>query len=366
MNEKQISIYNKMTQFTHLKDYPLNCSIFIYADNLFGKHLLQLLKNKRPDVQVLGFVSSFEKNKVSGLPCIVPEQLHEQKFDYVVITLFHYLDDIQDVIASFDQDKVRLNLVSNLAYHGPFLSNPTAGKEQQIKFVHDALQTEQDRKLWQVLISAMQTDSVVEVVDWFLQHNKTELHYLEHFSLREGDIVLEGGVFDGHTSCRFAEQVGDSGHVYGFDPLGKKYATTAFKKYQSIVHRIDVLPCAIADKEGEIFFNLDGAATKMANEGTLVRVVSMDDFVEEQQLSSVDFIKMDVEGAEPLALKGVWKSIETYRPALAISIYHGVDQYLDIPFQLISDLKDYVFNLGCYSVEGLETVIYCTPKERLL
>ena len=365
MNEKQITIYNQMTHFTHLEDYPQNCSIFIYADNLFGKHLFELLKNKRADIKILGFVSSFAKDEVLGLPCILPEQLQNQHFDYIVITLFHYLEDIQEHISSFDQDKIRLNLVSNLAYHGNFLSNPTAGKEQQIKFVNDALQTEQDRKLWQVLINAMETDSVTEVVDWFLQHNKTELHYLEHFTLKEGDIVLEGGVFDGYTSCRFAEQVGDSGHVYGFDPFGEKFAKPAFNKYQSVAHRIDVLPCAIADKEGELFFTLDGAATKMADEGTLIKVVSMDDFVEEQQLPSVDFIKMDVEGAEPLALKGVWKSIETYRPALAISIYHGVDQYLDIPFQLMSDLKDYVFNLGCYSVEGLETVIYCTPKEKL-
>jgi FkbM family methyltransferase len=365
MNEKQITIYNKMTHFTRIEDYPQNCSIYIYADNLFGQHLFQLLTNKRPDIKILGFVSSFEKGDVLGLPCILPKQLHDHPFDFVVITLFHYLEEIQECIASIDEDKIRLNLVSNLAYHGRFLSDPTKDKEQQIKFVHDRLQTEQDRKLWQVLINAMKTDSVTEVVTWFLQNNKTELHYLEYFSLRDGDIVLEGGVFDGHTSCRFAEQVGDTGHVYGFDPLGEKFATAAFNKYQSVVHRIDVLPCAIADKEGEIYFNLDGAATKMADEGTLVRVISMDDFVEEQKLPSVDFIKMDVEGAEPLALKGVWKSIETYRPALAISIYHGVDQYLDIPFQLMTDLKDYVFNLGCYSVEGLETVIYCTPKERL-
>jgi len=365
MNEKQITLFKKMTHFSHLEDYPQNCSIYIFADNLFGLHLHQLLKSKRPDIKILGFVSSFKKDEVSGIPCILPQQLPDQHFDFVVITLFHYLEEIQEHITSLDQDKVRLNLVSNLAYHGRFLPNPTEGKEQQIKFVHDALQTEEDRKLWQVLVNAMQTDSVTEVVDWFLQHNKTELHYLEYFSLQEGDIVLEGGVFDGYTSCRFAEQVGDAGHVYGFDPLGDKFATTAFEKYQSVVHRIDVQPYAIADKEGEVFFNLDGAATKMANKGTRVRVISMDDFVEEQQLPSVDFIKMDVEGAEPLALKGVWKSIKTYRPKLAISIYHGVDQYLDIPFQLISDLEDYVFNLGCYSVEGLETVLYCTPKEKL-
>ena len=47
---------------------------------------------------------------------------------------------------------------------------------------------------------------------------------------------------------------------------------------------------------------------------------------------------MDIEGAELPALKGAERSIKRYRPNLAISIYHSLDDFLDIP-EYINSLK---------------------------
>ncbi len=366
MNEKQIAIYSELDKFLSLDDYPKNAKIFIYSDNIFGRHLKLLLEIERPDVCVLGFVNSFAEGTVASVPRVLPDALKTQNYDFVVITLINFIDDIVERISFVEQSKLRINLVGNLSYYGHYEPNPTLNKDEKIRVVETALKDPKDRQLWTILINALRNRSMQNLVDWFIEYNNVDFHYLEYCNLKAGDTVLEGGVFDGNTSCRFAEIVGDAGHVYSFDPLGDEYASETLQKNAAIVHRINIFPYAISNTEGEVCFDIDGPGSCVADEGGMrVRSIALDDFVAEKNLQRVDFIKMDIEGAEPEALEGVWKSVEKFRPALAISIYHRCNQFIDIPFFLVDKLKNYTFNLSCYSYEGLETVFYCTPDERV-
>ena len=53
-----------------------------------------------------------------------------------------------------------------------------------------------------------------------------------------------------------------------------------------------------------------------------VPVYTLDEIVDTLGLDRVDFIKMDIEGAEPEALKGAERTIVRFKPKLAISVYH--------------------------------------------
>ena len=59
--------------------------------------------------------------------------------------------------------------------------------------------------------------------------------------------------------------------------------------------------------------------------GIEVPVTTIDDLVTELRLDRVDFIKMDIEGAERNALRGGQDTIRRFRPRLAISAYHLPD-----------------------------------------
>ena len=47
-------------------------------------------------------------------------------------------------------------------------------------------------------------------------------------------------------------------------------------------------------------------------------------------MERVDFIKMDIEGAEPKALIGAERTIREHRPQLAISVYHDLKHFASI------------------------------------
>ena len=82
----------------------------------------------------------------------------------------------------------------------------------------------------------------------------------------------------------------------------------------------------------------------------------------EQGLDRLDFIKMDIEGAEIEALKGAEASIRHFKPKLAICLYHRLSDFHDIP-RLLSNLDlGYVFHIRHFTVHAEETMLFATAK----
>jgi hypothetical protein len=77
----------------------------------------------------------------------------------------------------------------------------------------------------------------------------------------------------------------------------------------------------------------------------------------------VDFIKLDVEGAELDVLKGAREVLKRDRPQLAVCIYHKKEDLFRIPLFLSGVLKNYKYRLGHYSSTFWDTVWYAIPQE---
>lgn len=76
------------------------------------------------------------------------------------------------------------------------------------------------------------------------------------------------------------------------------------------------------------------------------------------------YIKMDIEGMESEALIGAMKTIEQFRPKLAISIYHSDEDMIEIIRFIKSHYCFYDFYIRHYSGFFADTVLYCIPKSR--
>ena len=80
----------------------------------------------------------------------------------------------------------------------------------------------------------------------------------------------------------------------------------------------------------------------------------------------IDLIKIDIEGEELNALKGAIKIIKKHRPFLIIACYHGANQFFQIPNFLMHKLRFYKYELQTYRSDGIDTVVYCLPNEKLV
>jgi len=77
--------------------------------------------------------------------------------------------------------------------------------------------------------------------------------------------------------------------------------------------------------------------------------------VSELKLERVDFIKMDIEGAERRALAGAYSTLKKYRPRLAIAAYHLPDDPEIIPRVVNSTWSGY--RMGCGPCNEYDYVI---------
>jgi FkbM family methyltransferase len=85
------------------------------------------------------------------------------------------------------------------------------------------------------------------------------------------------------------------------------------------------------------------------------QIVSLDSFL---QGARIDFLKADIEGAEMDMLRGAEQTIRQYKPKLAISIYHSIWDFYQIPLYVKSLVPEYHLAIRHYSSCDAEMVLY--------
>ncbi|MCL4401687.1 MAG: FkbM family methyltransferase, partial [Acidobacteria bacterium] len=87
--------------------------------------------------------------------------------------------------------------------------------------------------------------------------------------------------------------------------------------------------------------------------GVQVPLTTIDTLVAELKLERVDYIKMDIEGAERKALAGARKTLANYHPRMALSAYHVPTDPEKIPELIHQTWPGYRMECGpCAETEG--------------
>ena len=185
-----------------------------------------------------------------------------------------------------------------------------------------------------------------------------------------GDIVLDAGACWGDTALYFAHKTGVKGRVYSFEFIPDNIAL--FEKNRSMNPRlaevIELLNHPVSNKdEVKIFFKDNGPGSQIefepfAEQTGSTTTITIDSFVKQWGITRVDFIKMDIEGAELAALEGAVETIKKYKPKLAIAIYHSIDDLANIP-NWILDLKlGYEIFIDHFTIHSEETICFARIK----
>jgi FkbM family methyltransferase len=164
--------------------------------------------------------------------------------------------------------------------------------------------------------------------------------------VEEGDIVIDCGANIGVASLRFAKRAGKSGKVIAIEPEENNYEALQKTAKLNEGRVAPIIPLKVAvykeNCEVELFLNdLDFSAhsiyqkrkkkeTRLRIEFEKVKALKIDTLVEELGLERVDFIKMDIEGAEVDALIGAEETISQFKPKLAICTYHRSTDPIEI------------------------------------
>lgn len=142
----------------------------------------------------------------------------------------------------------------------------------------------------------------------------TEIEFVRQ-SLQPGNVFLDVGANAGAYTIIAAKEVGTTGHVYAFEPGVRELSLLRHNIAINNLTNVTVIEKAVSNYKGTTKFAIsqDGAMNSLAEtnhpqqkiaEWQTVEIISLDDFVEDFGVQKLDFIKIDVEGAEHLVFEG--------------------------------------------------------------
>ena len=185
------------------------------------------------------------------------------------------------------------------------------------------------------------------------------------------DVVIDGGGCWGDSAIYFSHLAGPNGRVFTFEflPDNLKIMARNFAINPELAERIQIVENPLWSTEGkEMEFLCDGPATRL-NSGGLssdahvrVKTITIDALVKSQNLSRVNFIKFDIEGAELEALRGAENTIRQFRPKMALCVYHCPTHFTQLARFVHEIHPDYNFSMDHFSNGPWETVLYAAPR----
>jgi FkbM family methyltransferase len=159
--------------------------------------------------------------------------------------------------------------------------------------------------------------------------------------VQPGDVVYDLGANIGWYSLLAGRRVGPAGKVVAFEPFIENAAYLERNAARNGLANVVVVPAAVGDEDGWAMFlahgSLQGRLDKRGNDAPAkgrtgrdldsrrripVPVLALDTWIAQAEQAPPSLVKIDIEGAEIRALRGMRETLRSARPTLIIEL-HG-------------------------------------------
>ena len=176
-------------------------------------------------------------------------------------------------------------------------------------------------------------DQIQRQIYFFGAYEPVEVYLLTHL-LQPGMVVIDAGANVGQHTLIAAVEVGRHGEVHAFEPVPKNFrrlmahvsdnglADTVRTNRTALWHEAETVRLSLgSDKASDGGYTI--GVPPEAVDTVACPGVRLDDYVAERKLDRVDFVKMDIEGAEWFALQGAASVLARWRPTMLVEINRG-------------------------------------------
>ena len=163
---------------------------------------------------------------------------------------------------------------------------------------------------------------------FYYKNGIDELNNKKYF---ENKAIIDVGAFIGDSACVLSQYTKDK--IYSFEAVQEHFDYMQQTIKMNNLKNVVTEKYALGEKEGEVNIRVMSSGSSidpvMVKEPTKIetcKVITLDEYVREKNIN-VGLIKVDVEGAEQMFLKGAINTIKQYKPAMLISIYHNINDF---------------------------------------
>lgn len=159
--------------------------------------------------------------------------------------------------------------------------------------------------------------------------------YTTYYSLKKGDVVIDAGAYSGLFTIYASKKVGNNGKVLAYEP--NPYNLVFLRKNIELnnIHNVTVIEKGLFDRKDKLPFDIQSVGSNIVSihnafykRRTLnkIQVDTLDNEMKRLNVKKINFLKMDIEGAEINAVEGMEQTIKN-NPNMhfAIASYHLVN-----------------------------------------
>lgn len=230
-----------------------------------------------------------------------------------------------------------------------------------INMVYDMLTDDESKKIFRNVLLHRVIHDLRLIWEIYDEHQYFGNHVVE----KAGRKFVDCGAFQGDTLLCFLNQMenGEKYNYYAFEADRENYEI--LKKFcdERKLDWVRTINLGVWDKQGQLCFQGDQITGEVSGkiiegceeDGSVINVDSLDSVL---GYVEVDFIKMDIEGAEIKALLGARSCIKRNTPTLAISAYHELNHLWEVPLLIKEIDKNYDISFGHHMWNMADTVCY--------
>ncbi|MBO7449108.1 MAG: FkbM family methyltransferase [Clostridiales bacterium] len=352
-----ITITDQKSCWDLLKETEL--PIFMYGMGLGAEKILSVFHDK--GITCAGFFASsgfVRGHQFKGHLVHTLQEIEEKVDDFIIVLAFAAgYDPLYSDILKIAERHTLVAPDVPVAGDGLFDREYFERNRDLFERVYDLLADERSKTCYENIINFKITGDPK-----FLQlctSGRDEV-YDELMTLKDDMVFVDLGAYKGDTALEFSEACEKKGvkykTIYAFEPNSKNY--TKLVKNTSDLN-IKCYNAAAYDESGKIgFTENEGRMARISDEGIAIDMLAVDDIVEED----ADIIKLDVEGAEYMALRGAASHIRR-GAELMCALYHRNEDMFKLPLyinDLAPDLKLYIrhelyipaWETNLYAVKG--------------
>lgn len=151
--------------------------------------------------------------------------------------------------------------------------------------------------------------------------------------IRDGDVAIDVGSNIGLFTI-FSSIKRNASMVYAFEPIKTIIELLDSNiRLNGISDKVKIINKGLGDTEGTFEMSISNeniASSSMVfdrdgNNNESVLITTLDSFIESESIQQINFIKVDIEGAERLFLEGAQGTLAKFQPKLSICTYHLID-----------------------------------------
>ena len=154
---------------------------------------------------------------------------------------------------------------------------------------------------------------------------------------KRGSVVVDAGARIGTFAAKISGALGEEGRIIALEPEPRNFACLRKNIEANGLRNVVAIQKALWSRTQRLDMYLSGNAAahsayqdafySSTNNSISVEADTLDSILQELGIASVDFVKMDIEGSEIEALKGMRKTLGS-QVQLAIAAYHPVEGQL--------------------------------------